>query len=192
MSETTPAPQPGGQQTPPLVVNIQYVKDLSFEVPGAPQIYSQLRAQPQVNINLDVQARRVQDNQNIFEVALLIRAEAQVPSQQSTAAVGVGPQSGNGQERAAPAGPAPSAPLAQTVFVAELTYAGVFTLNNVPENAVEPVLLVECPRLLFPFARNIVADVTRDGGFPPVLLQPIDFVSLWQSRRAQQPQPIAT
>ena len=49
----------------------------------------------------------------------------------------------------------------------------------------EPVLLVECPRILFPFARNILAEVTRDGGFPPVLLQPIDFVALWQQRRAQ-------
>ena len=62
MSETTPAPVPGAApRPPPLVVNIQYVKDLSFEVPGAPQIYSQLRGQPQVNINLDVQARRVQE-----------------------------------------------------------------------------------------------------------------------------------
>ena len=54
----------------------------------------------------------------------------------------------------------------------------------------QPVLLVECPRILFPFARNILSDVTRDGGFPPVLLQPIDFVALWQARRAQaQNQP---
>ena len=71
------------------------------------------------------------------------------------------------------------------MFLAELAYAGVFTLTGLPENTVEPVLLVECPRILFPFARNILADVTRDGGFPPVLLQPIDFVSLWQQRRAQ-------
>ena len=76
-----------------------------------------------------------------------------------------------------------------TVFVAELTYAGVFTLNGLPDNAIEPVLLVECPRILFPFARNILSDVTRDGGFPPVLLQPIDFVALWQARRAQAAQP---
>src|SRR5690242_720361 len=165
MSETTTPPQPGGQaQTPPLVVNIQYVKDLSFEVPGAPQIFTQLRSQPQVNINLDVQARRVQDGQNIFEVAIMIRAEAHDTSGQ-----------GNGQTAATP----------PTVFVAELTYAGVFTLTGLPDNAVEPVLLVECPRILFPFARNILSDVTRDGGFPPVLLQPIDFVALWQSRRQQ-------
>lgn len=164
MSETTTPPQQTGQsQTPPLVVNIQYVKDLSFEVPGAPQVYSQLRAQPQVNINLDVQARRVQDGQNVFEVGIMIRAEAHEASAQG----------GNGQA-ATP-----------TVFVAELTYAGVFTLSGLPDNAIEPVLLVECPRILFPFARNILADVTRDGGFPPVLLQPIDFVALWQARRAQ-------
>ncbi len=130
MSETTPAPGPGAApRPPPLVVNIQYVKDLSFEVPGAPQIYSQLRGQPQVNINLDVQARRVQEGQSVFEVAIVIRAEAHEPSQ------------GNGQSAAVPA----------TVFVAELTYAGVFTLNGLPDNAVEPVLLVECPRILFPF-----------------------------------------
>jgi preprotein translocase subunit SecB len=177
MSETTPAPQPGGQAPQqPLVVNIQYVKDLSFEVPGAPQVFTQLRAQPQVNINLDVQARRVQEGQTVFEVSLMIRAEAH-----EAAAAG----QGNGQ----------SATVPPTVFVAELTYAGVFTLTGLPDNAIEPVLLVECPRILFPFARNILADVTRDGGFPPVLLQPIDFVALWQARRAQaqaQAQPAAT
>ncbi len=164
MSETARAPQPAAAPPQPLVVNIQYVKDLSFEVPGAPQVFSTIRAQPQVSINLDVQARRVQEGQSVFEVAIMIRAEAHDNSAQT-----------NGQA----AGPTP------TVFVAELTYAGVFTLNGLPDNAIEPVLLVECPRILFPFARNILSDVTRDGGFPPVLLQPIDFVALWQSRRNQ-------
>ena len=163
MSETTSAPQPAGQPPQPLVVNIQYVKDLSFEVPGAPQVFSQIRSQPQVSINLDVQARRVQEGQSVFEVAIMIRAEAHDNSQQKEPAAGPGP----------------------TVFVAELTYAGVFTLSGLPDTAIEPVLLVECPRILFPFARNILSDVTRDGGFPPVLLQPIDFVALWQSRRNQ-------
>lgn len=170
MSQTTTPPQTTGQQPVPLVVNIQYVKDLSFEVPGAPQIFTRLRSQPSVNINLDVQARRVQEGQDVYEVLLMIRAEAQ----EAPASSGDG--SGNGQ--------APITPPV-TVFVAELTYAGVFTLTGLPENAVEPVLLVECPRLLFPFARNLLADVTREGGFPPVLLQPIDFVALWQARRAQ-------
>jgi preprotein translocase subunit SecB len=166
MSQTSAAPQAADQQRqPPLVVNVQYVKDLSFEVPGAPGIFTQLRTQPAVNINLDVQARRVQEGQSVYEISLMIRAEAQeAPTSQ-----------GSGQTPAT----------ATTVFVAELTYAGVFTLTGLPDNAVEPVLLVECPRILFPFARNILADVTRDGGFPPVLLQPIDFVALWQARRQQ-------
>ena len=159
MSESAQNPQ----QAPaaPLVVNIQYVKDLSFEVPNAPAVYSTLRAQPNVNINLDVNARRLQDGESVFEVTLQIKAEATEPS-----------AAANGAQ------PAP-------VFIIELAYCGVFTLTGVPEESVEPVLLVECPRLLFPYARNILADVTRDGGFPPVLLQPIDFVALWQSRRAQ-------
>ena len=165
----TPNPQPEQPQQP-LVVNIQYVKDLSFEVPAAPEIYTSLRSQPNVNINLDVQARRIQDGQDVFEVTLQIKAEATEP-------------------QAVPNGQA-SAGEPRPVFIAELAYCGVFTLNGVPENAIEPVLLVECPRLLFPYARNILADVTRDGGFPPVLLQPIDFVALWQSRRGQA-QPIA-
>jgi preprotein translocase subunit SecB len=164
MSDTTPAPQAATPPPQPLVVNIQYVKDLSFEVPGAPQIFTQLRSQPQVNINLDVQARRVQEGQSVFEVAIMIRAEAHDTSAQA-----------NGQAATPPT----------TVFVAELTYAGVFTLNGLPDNAVEPMLLVECPRILFPFARNILSDVTREGGFPAVLLQPIDFVALWQARRNQ-------
>lgn len=69
-----------------------------------------------------------------------------------------------------------------TVFIAELTYAGVITLANVPEEAIKPVLFIEGARLLFPFARNIVADVTRDGGFPPLFISPIDFVQLYRDQ----------
>ena len=163
MSETQPAPT----AQPPLVVNAQYVKDLSFEVPNAPEVFSTLRAQPNVNINLDVQARRLNEGQDVFEVTLQIKAEA---TDGAPAANGGGDVGG------------------KTVFIAELAFCGVFTLSGVPENSIEPVLLVECPRLLFPYARNILADVTRDGGFPPVLLQPIDFVALWQSRRPGQTQ----
>lgn len=76
----------------------------------------------------------------------------------------------------------------QAVFVVDLTYAGIFSLRNIPQNQIQPMLLVECPRLLFPFVRNIVADVTRDGGFPPLLLQPIDFVGLYRRQVSAQEQ----
>jgi preprotein translocase subunit SecB len=82
------------------------------------------------------------------------------------------------------------------VFMVELTYAGLFSLSNVPQESLQPVLLIECPRLLFPFARRIVADVTRDGGFPPLMIDPIDFVTLYRRRQEQaqattQPPPPA-
>jgi preprotein translocase subunit SecB len=151
MSDLSPPPGPNGDPAQgPLVLNIQYTKDLSFEVPGAPEIFATLREAPRVDLQLDVQARPVQEGQNVFEVSLQIRADAQAQG--------------------------------QACFIAELVYCGIFTIN-VPQEHLEPVLLVECPRLLFPFARNILAEVTRDGGFPPVMLQPIDFVALWQQRR---------
>jgi preprotein translocase subunit SecB len=144
---------PNGEAPMPLMLNIQFTKDLSFEVPGAPGIYASLREQPGVDLALDVQARPIQEGENIFEVSLIIRADA---------------KAADGTQ----------------CFIAELTYCGIFTLN-VPQEHMEPVLLVECPRLLFPFARNILADVTASGGFPPVMLNPIDFVQLWQNRRGQ-------
>ena len=173
MSETT-TEAPTAQQIPPLVVNVQYIKDLSFEVPNAPEIYATLRTQPAVAINLDVQARALQEGQSVFEVVLSVKVDAREPQ-----------QAAGSQNGATPAAPPPGD--GRPVFIAELQYAGVFTLNGVPPEAVEPLLLIECPRLLFPFARAVISDVTREGGFPPVLLQPIDFVGLWQSRRATQP-----
>jgi preprotein translocase subunit SecB len=74
----------------------------------------------------------------------------------------------------------------QTVFVCEVTYAGVFLLKNISQENIQPILLIECPRQLFPFARRVVADVTRDGGFPPLLLDPIDFMTLYRAQLAQQ------
>lgn len=152
MSDQINTPTDPNAEPLPLVLNIQFTKDLSFEVPGAPEIFATLREQPRIDLALDVQARPLQDGQNVYEVSLIIRADAKA---QDTAC-----------------------------FIAELTYCGIFTIN-VPQEHLEAVLLVECPRLLFPFARNILAELTREGGFPPVMLNPIDFVQLWQSRRGQ-------
>jgi preprotein translocase subunit SecB len=71
------------------------------------------------------------------------------------------------------------------LFSFDLTFAGVFRLENIPENHVHQVLMIECPRLLFPFARAVLANAVRDGGFPPFLLQPIDFGQLYQARVAE-------
>lgn len=77
---------------------------------------------------------------------------------------------------------------ALTLFAFELTYSGVFRVQNVPEQQISPIIMIECPRLLFPFAREIVASSVRAGGFPPLLLDPVDFVALYQQRLAQMQQ----
>jgi preprotein translocase subunit SecB len=71
------------------------------------------------------------------------------------------------------------------LFAFELTLAGVFRIVNVPKETLQPLVMIECPRLLFPFAREIVATTVRNGGFPPLLLDPVDFVALYQQRAAQ-------
>ncbi len=74
------------------------------------------------------------------------------------------------------------------LFITELDYAGLFQLEGIEQENLEPMLLVECPRLLFPFARRIIAEITREGGFPPLLIDPVDFVALYraQYQRATQ------
>ncbi|WP_419727990.1 protein-export chaperone SecB [Lichenicola sp.] len=148
-----------------MILSNQYVRDLNFRVPGAPAIYAlQSQLKPHVALNLDIQIRQAQENHPVFEVALIIRANAMIH------------QPVEGQD---PPGVA---------FTVELAYCGIFTLQNVAATEVEPLLLAECPRLLFPAARNVLADITREAGFPPVLLQPIDFVAMWQARKQAQSQ----
>ncbi len=78
------------------------------------------------------------------------------------------------------------------LFAFDLTYGGVFRIQNVPQQHLHPVVMIECPRLIFPFAREIVATTVRNGGFPPLLLDPVDFAALYQQRMAQvQPQAAA-
>lgn len=78
------------------------------------------------------------------------------------------------------------------LFSFDLVYAGIFRLQNVPQDAIQPVLMIECPRLLFPFAREIVANAVRSGGFPPLMIDPVDFIGLYRQKMAEGQQPTAT
>jgi len=152
----TPVNDAEQAQLPPLTINGQYIKDLSFESPNAPAILSELQnKQPEVNVNVDVNARKLEagETPNLYEVVLDVKAELKLEDR-------VG-------------------------FIAELQYAGVFTLN-VPDEHLTAILLIECPRLLFPYARNILSDTTRDGGFVPLFLQPIDFAGMYQANMQKQ------
>jgi preprotein translocase subunit SecB len=81
----------------------------------------------------------------------------------------------------------------RTLFLLELVYGGMFQLTNVPDEMRQPILLIEAPHIIFPFARRIVADVVRDGGMPPLLIEPIDFAALYRAKAGelQQPQGVA-
>jgi preprotein translocase subunit SecB len=140
----------GGQSqlTPQIRALGQYIKDLSFENPNAPRSLQPQTNSPQINIQVNVNARQLAAND--FEVELKL-------------------EGGAGE-------------LANKMFSFELTYCGVFQLVNVPEEQKHPAVMIECPRLLFPFARQIIAEAVSNGGFPPFLLNPIDFAALYQQR----------
>lgn len=140
----------GGPQ-PRIQIVGQYVKDLSFENPGAPAAITQ---RPAIDLGVDLQARRM-DGEH-FEVELKLRVTAK------------------NEEK--------------PVFLLELVYGGLFQIQNVPEEVLQQVLLIEGPHMLFPFARRIVADVVRDGGMPPLMIEPIDFAGLFRAKAAQMQQ----
>jgi preprotein translocase subunit SecB len=148
------APGPQGQQ---LIVNAQYIKDLSFENPRAPNSLRQQTAQPAVEINVDVKAQSL-GGEN-YEVVLTIKSNAKIQD--------------------------------ELLFLIELTYGAVITVRNVPQEMLSAVVLVETPRLMFPFARNIIAETTRDGGFPPLMINPVDFAELLRRNSTAEPVPSA-
>lgn len=147
MNENTAENNPQGA---PIIINAQYVKDISFEAPHVPHIFTELKTSPEISVGVDVQAGKLQDG--VFEITLKIKAEAKVES--------------------------------KVAFLCEVEY-GCLAGVNVPAEHVEPILLIEIPRLLFPFARNIIADLTRESGFPPLMINPIDFVGLYHQRLAE-------
>ncbi len=150
----TAAPQSNEAEAsaPGLQIMVQYVRDLSFENPGAPNFGN--ADNPSINVEANVGARKLSDSD--YEVGLKFRIEAT-----------------HGEDDA------------QNIqFIAELEYCGVFRLLNIAEDDVKPILLIEAPRQIFPFARRVLADATRDGGYPPIMLDPIDFLSLYQQNEA--------
>jgi preprotein translocase subunit SecB len=145
-----PPPAPGA--VPAMRILGQYLKDLSFENPNAPQSLAPQKGQPDINVAVNVNARNLAPTD--YEVELMLDAKATSEG--------------------------------KVIFAAEIKYAGVFRMENFPQAMLHPAVLIECPRMLFPFARQILADASRNGGFPPLMLDPIDFASMYQKRMAAQ------
>lgn len=137
---------------PSLNILAQYIKDLSFESPGAPMSLRPREKAPAISINVNVNANPIA--QDDFDVVLTLNAKASDDK--------------------------------DVLFNVELVYGGVFRIQGIPQEHVLPLLFIECPRLLFPFARQIIADATRNGGFPPLMVDPIDFAQMFQQRMAEE------
>ena len=138
----------------PLRFHIQYIKDLSFENPNAPKIYGLLlKNQPEISVSVDVRSEPLEGRN--FEVTLILRVGATIAG--------------------------------QSAFLVDLQYAVVIEVTaeaaEAAEADIERLLLTEGPRFIFPFARATVADMTREGGFPPLVINPIDFERFYAHKR---------
>lgn len=164
------APQPQQPQTPPLqpLFGIEkiYLKDLSLELPNAPQVFFEREA-PQVDVNIHNQAARL-PQEGLFEVVLTVTVTAKIQ--------------------------------AKTVFLVEAAQAGIFQVRNVPDTDLDAILGTICPHTLLPYAREVVSGVVSRAGFPPVMLQHMNFEAIYHQRiqelQAQQaaepPKPATT
>jgi preprotein translocase subunit SecB len=153
MTDTPPAGLPAGAdaaEAPGIRILAQFIRDLSFENPRAPE---SLRAQaepPKIDLSVEMNARSRSDGLYETDLKLVVTAQS----------------------------------AGEPVFQIELLFGGLFQITGVPEADMEPVLLIECPRYLFPFARRLIADLTGESGFPPFMLEPIDFGAVYQARLA--------
>ncbi|MDR3090188.1 MAG: protein-export chaperone SecB [Desulfobulbaceae bacterium] len=143
------------QEQPEFRMLKMYVKDLSFENPLAPQVFSQPRkSEAKIELNLDLKNRKIDDSH--YEVSLhiltkLVADDAEKP-----------------------------------LFVIEVEHAALFLMKNIPTEHFEAIIAVDCPTLLFPFTRQIICQAVMDGGFQPFLMEPINFLAMYQNSKAKR------
>ncbi len=149
------AEQNGAAAKPEFRMQKMYIKDLSFENPNAPAVYTEKHAsEPAVEVNLQLNNKQI--DQDHWEVALQITAKV----------------SSKGTEK--------------VLFIMEIEHAAVFLLKNIPQEHRAMLLGVDCPTLLFPFTRQIVSQVSIDGGFVPFLMEPVNFMALFQNAQKKK------
>ncbi len=137
----------------PITVHAQYVRDISFENHNAPDSLRTELANPEMEVNVSMDARKIEDKniKNLYEVALTLSATAKRDE--------------------------------NTLFIAEVIYGITLSIGDmIPEDQHHPILFIEIPRLIFPFSRQIMATITSQGGYPPLLLNPVDFQALYIDR----------
>lgn len=145
------------QEAPSFAIEKLYVKDLSLEVPNAPEVFLE-RDTPEVGIQLQTGVKRLAEG--AYEVTLTVTVTAKIGE--------------------------------KTLFLVEAGQAGIFRVQNVPEENLEPLLSIACPNILFPYAREVVSESITRAGFAPVLLQPVNFEALYAARAQQEKEAAAT
>lgn len=153
MADDTSATPQATLPAPSYSLMGQYIRDLSFENPGAPASIMLGGTQPKFAVGINVGVKKQSDE--IYGVEITLNAKADRDG--------------------------------TVLFQVELVYGGVYRVKNVPEQQLPQLLMVECPRMLFPFARQLLASVTQQGGFPPLVMEPVDFAQIYlQNLRAMQ------
>jgi preprotein translocase subunit SecB len=145
------------EQQPTFSIDKIYIKDLSLELPNAPQCFLE-REQPQVEVQLRTAGAAV--GEGVFDVVLTVTVTAKLGD--------------------------------KTQFLVEAAQGGIFQIRNVPEADLGPIVAIACPNILFPYARETVSDCVSRAGFPPVILQPVNFEALYQQQMAAAQQGAAT
>lgn len=145
-------------QSLPIQIHAQYVKDQSFENPNAPETLRAGQDAPKMDININMDATKIESDKIENLYEVRLRLSATAKREDST------------------------------VYVAEVEYAAATSLSNVPDEHHHPLLLIEIPRIIFPFARQVMADMTQNGGYPPLMMSPVDFQQLYLQQFGQQQQ----
>ena len=151
MAENTASESQGTAENPILRLQKMYIKDFSFENPNSPEIF-RANQRSEPNVELNLQLNNKKIGDDHWEVAIEINAKVVTKEDES-----------------------------QVLFILEVEHAAVFLLRNIPEQHMPMVLGVECPTLLFPFTRQIISQMSVDGGFMPFLMEPVNFMALFQN-----------
>ncbi|MBS0299288.1 MAG: protein-export chaperone SecB [Gammaproteobacteria bacterium] len=138
------------QQQPIFAIEKIYVKDLSLEIPNAPNIFLE-RDTPEINLQLGTKSQGI--DEGLYEVLLTVTVTAKIKD--------------------------------KIMFLVEAQQAGIFRIRNIPNGEIDPVLGIGCPNILFPYLREVVSDVVTRAGFPPVILNPVNFEAIYQQKRAE-------
>ena len=151
MSDNSSTAEAGGEQQPVFALERVYVKDLSFESPNVPEIFTQ-QGQPEVNVELGTEGRAVSDQGHV-EAVLTVTVRSTLAD--------------------------------KTVFIAEVQQAGLFRMSGIPEEQMEQLMGINCPTILFPYAREAISSLVTRGGFQQILLDPVNFQALYEQSRQQ-------